>query len=75
MESPSISVAQEPLLNWLVHRFVERTLAGRRSPLIAFFANVPRLTSDEKAQLEALIAWLEERAKHEDVRPESERRT
>ena len=59
-------VAQEALLNGLVHRFVERTLAGSLSPLIAYFANTPELTADEMAQLEGLIARLEARKRQEE---------
>jgi predicted transcriptional regulator len=54
------AVAQETLLTGLVQRFVEKTLAGSLTPLIAYFARAKELSPDERAQLESLIARFED---------------
>ncbi len=52
-------VASEDLLGGLVQRFVEKTLAGSISPLIAYFAKVQHLSPEERAQLESLLSKLQ----------------
>jgi predicted transcriptional regulator len=53
-----------------VQRFVEKTLAGSLSPLIAYFAKARNLTPDERAQLENLIAGFEEEKAPASEEPE-----
>ena len=52
-------VGQEALLGGLVQRFVEKTLAGSLSPLLAYFAKGRKLSAEEMTQLEGLILKLE----------------
>jgi len=53
------AVPHEALMKGLVQRFIEKTLAGSLTPLIAYFASAPRLTAEEMAQLESLIKKLD----------------
>jgi predicted transcriptional regulator len=53
-------VGRDALLGGLVQRFVEKTLAGSLSPLMAYFAGAQRLSPEELAQLEGLIRKLED---------------
>ena len=55
----SSPVAPEALLGGLVQRFVEKTLAGSLSPLIAYFAKSHELSPEERAQLESLLSRLQ----------------
>jgi predicted transcriptional regulator len=64
-------VGQEALLGGLVQRFVEKTLAGSLSPLIAYFARAQRLSPEELTQLEGLIHKLQ--ANTPDDRPQKDK--
>lgn len=52
-------VGQEALMGGLVQKFVEKTLAGSLSPLLAYFAKGQKLSPEEMSQLESLISKLE----------------
>ncbi|MCW3099678.1 MAG: transcriptional regulator [Chthonomonadaceae bacterium] len=52
-------VGQEALMGGLVQRFIEKTLAGSLSPLLAYFAKGQKLSAEEMSQLEGLISKLE----------------
>jgi predicted transcriptional regulator len=51
--SPGIAVRQA------VQRFVDRTLGGSISPFVSYLAERERLTDEELAELEALLARLQ----------------
>ncbi len=53
------SVDQDELVGGLIHRFVEKTLAGSLLPFAAYFSRSDRLSESERAELEVLIAKLE----------------
>jgi predicted transcriptional regulator len=42
-----------------VHSFVQRTLGGSIAPFVAYLSERPRLTAEEIAELEALVARLD----------------
>ncbi len=51
--APSAAVRQA------VHSFVERTLGGSIAPFVAYLSERPRLSAEEIAELEALVARLD----------------
>jgi predicted transcriptional regulator len=53
--------APEELLQGVVRRFVERTLDGSVSPVVAYLAESEELTPDELGELETLVARLRSR--------------
>jgi predicted transcriptional regulator len=60
-------VGQEALMGGLVQRFIERTLAGSLSPLLAYFAKGQKLSPAEMTQLESLISKLESEKTNEEM--------
>lgn len=50
---------QDEIVGGLIHRFVEKTLAGSLLPFAAYFSHSNRLSKAEQAELEMLIAKLE----------------
>jgi predicted transcriptional regulator len=53
------SVDQDEIVGGLIHRFVEKTLAGSLLPFATYFSRSNRLSESEQAELELLIAKLE----------------
>jgi len=53
------SVDKDELVGGLIHRFVEKTLAGSLLPFVGYFSRSDRLSESEHAELELLIAKLE----------------
>lgn len=53
------TAAPQEVLGGLVEQFVERTLAGSLVPFVTYFSKQNRLTDDELAELERLVAKLE----------------
>lgn len=51
----------EEVLRSAVGRFVERTLQGSLSPLVAWMSERRRISADELAELQALVATLQSR--------------
>ena len=56
-------VPYSELLKGVVQTFVDTALAGSLSPFVAYLAGSSELSRDEVAQLERLVARLEEREK------------
>jgi len=54
----SSSVTATELLTGAVRDFVEKTLGGSVSPVVAYLADAEEVSEDELAQLEALVARL-----------------
>lgn len=54
----SARLNQDDLLSGLVRSFVEKTLGGSTSPLVAYLAENPDLTPDELAELQRLVKQL-----------------
>jgi predicted transcriptional regulator len=52
---------QEELFGWLITRFIEKTLAGRFTAFSAYFTRSERLTTEEKAELNRLLAKMEDK--------------
>lgn len=69
------AAAQEEILSGLVQRFVENTLKGSLMPFVTYFAKGDKLSPEEMAQLQCLIAKLqpEERKSEEEKKEEPER--
>lgn len=57
------SAAESPdaLLRGVVRRFVEQTLDGSVSPVVAYLAEADELSAEELAELETLVARLQAR--------------
>src|ERR1700721_205836 len=49
------AVDQDEIVGGLIHRFVEKTLAGSLLPFAAYFSRSSRLSESERAELELLI--------------------
>jgi predicted transcriptional regulator len=52
---------QSEVLNGVVRNFIERTLGGSVSPLVAFLAESKDLTSEEIEKLDAMLQELKKR--------------
>lgn len=52
---------QEELWGWMVSRFIEKTLAGRLTAFSAYFTRSEKLSDAEKAELNRLLAKMEDR--------------
>lgn len=52
-------VSQDEIVGGLIHRFVEKTLAGSLLPFAAYFSRSNQLSTEERAELERLIAKLQ----------------
>jgi predicted transcriptional regulator len=52
-------VPQEEILGGLVRHFVEKTLAGSLAPFVTYFTQTNKLSPDELAELQRLVAKLE----------------
>jgi predicted transcriptional regulator len=53
------SVSADDLLTGAVRSFVEKTLGGSVSPVVAYLADTEEVSEEELAQLEALVAKLQ----------------
>jgi predicted transcriptional regulator len=61
--SPRVSPTE--VLQGLVRQFVEKTLAGSVSPLVAYLTRNPQLSDEEIAALQRLVEGLREEKKEE----------
>ncbi len=52
--------ARSELLGGLVREFVAKSLGGSAAPVVAFLSDARNLTDQEKADLRAIVAGLEE---------------
>jgi predicted transcriptional regulator len=52
--------AKADLMRGLVREFVEKSLGGSVSPVVAYLSDTRNLTEQEKADLRAIVAGLEE---------------
>jgi predicted transcriptional regulator len=57
----SSSASSAELLRGVVRRFVEQTLDGAVSPVVAYLADAEELSAGELAELEAVVARLQAR--------------
>jgi predicted transcriptional regulator len=58
-------VPQSELLQSLVRQFVEKTLAGSLSPVVAYLTTARNLSAEDLAELERLIAELRQEPEEE----------
>jgi predicted transcriptional regulator len=61
--SPRVPAAE--VIQGLVRRFVEKTLAGSLSPLVAYLGQSRQLSAEELAELQRLVDALKERKDEE----------
>ena len=59
--------AQEEIMGGLVQQFVEKTLSGSLTPFVTYFSQREKLSEQELAELERLIAKLQ--AQDEETKP------
>ena len=55
----SCPVSQDEIEGGLIQRFVERTLAGSLLPFAAYFSRSNQLSTEERTELERLIAKMQ----------------
>jgi len=63
----SAAMAPEEVMDGLVEQFVEKTLAGSLTPFVSYFSRKSRLTVEEQAELERVVARLQAQQRKEET--------